>query len=70
VVPRVSSMPVVSRVSMMAEGMPEEVVGRDRHSVVRAGDRVLPRAYVPQLMTVALEPQRYEDDRREGGATD
>jgi len=30
----------VSRVSMMSEGTPEEVVGRDQRSVVRAEDRV------------------------------
>ena len=34
--PRVSIMPVVSRVSMVSEGMPDEMGGRDRSSVVRA----------------------------------
>jgi len=69
-VPRVLTMPVVSRVLMMSEGTPEGVVGGDRYSVVRAEDRVLTRAYVPQRGTVALEPRRYDDDRREGGAAD
>jgi len=40
-VPRVSVVSVVSRVSMISEGMPEGEVGRDRRSVVRAEDRVL-----------------------------
>jgi len=39
-VPRVSMMSVVSRVSIIPEGMPEEMVGRDRRSVVRE-ERVL-----------------------------
>ena len=30
---RVSMMPVMSRVSMFSEGMPDEMVGRDRRSV-------------------------------------
>ena len=55
-VTRVSMISVVSRVSLMSEGMPEGMVGRDRHSVARAEDRVLTRAYVPQRGVVALEP--------------
>ena len=31
-VPGVSMMSVVSRVSVMSEGMPDEMFGRDRHS--------------------------------------
>jgi len=36
VVTRMSMMPVVSRVSVMSEVIPGEMVGRDRRSVVRA----------------------------------
>ena len=39
-VPRVSMTSVVSRVSVISEGISEEVVGRDRHSVARAEERV------------------------------
>ena len=38
-VARVSIMPLVSRVSMILEGMPDEVVGRDREKRISIPQR-------------------------------
>ena len=39
-VPRVSMMSVVSRVSVMSEGMPDEMVGLDQHEKFKCASRI------------------------------